>query len=323
MKKSRVIIGLVLICVLILSAGLGTYAWFTSKSTSSGNRFETGILKIEGPGTIEAEWQSQGGIYPGWKSDVISKTIKNDGTLDFKYRMYVDPVDSILFNGATPLQINVNNKGYVDINKLGYVYLGQISKGQSDTVTFQFRLPEEANNAYQNIGATFTFNFVATQVENNSGVVVTNAGRIYGDLWGSISEKYTDVEVKFSKDFQYTDSQWKVSYWTKDVSGNLTEIKGSDGTTVRKDYTWSDAWVDISESQAPNPTKHISYTDTFKAGKVYGTAINSTNGGSKYATDAWWEALYDARDSHMGVFVKLEITDEAGNTSTTYCPIAK
>ncbi|KUO74817.1 MAG: hypothetical protein APF77_11185 [Clostridia bacterium BRH_c25] len=151
-------------------------------------------------------------------------------------------------------------------------------------------------------------------------VEVTNAERIYGELWGSISagtsneSKYTDVEVKFSEDFHLSVGDVVVSYWTKDDNNQYVEIIGSDNTTVVKDKSWSGYLTNIGTG--------AKVTDLIKASTIYGTAINSTTGGSTYATQDWWEALWVARDSGNGVWVKFEVTDDWGNTSTTYAPIA-
>ncbi|HOS68955.1 MAG TPA: TasA family protein [Bacillota bacterium] len=164
--NKKLVISLVLIGALAFSLGLGSYAWFTSTATSSNNLFETGTLAIgvESPLIAETEFKN---IYPSWNSGVKTYDIKNEGTLALKYRMTVQgEVGELLYDGPTPLQVKINNNDFVDINQVGTVYIGEIEAGQTGELNLQFRLPEEADNDYQNEIASFTFVFEATQVDN-------------------------------------------------------------------------------------------------------------------------------------------------------------
>lgn len=168
--KKRALLSLLLIGVLAFGAGLGTYAWFTSQATSTDNVFETGTLKIDDNGNVQQILEIEN-IYPSWTSEVKTITVENTGSLEFKYRMSVEALtNNPLYDGDTPLQVKVNDNDFVDINKLGYVELGNIGAGQNGTFTIQFKLPKEANNDYQNARADFTFVFDATQVQNTGWI---------------------------------------------------------------------------------------------------------------------------------------------------------
>ncbi|EOD01702.1 TasA family protein [Caldisalinibacter kiritimatiensis] len=164
--KKRMILSLVLVGLLAFGVGMGTFAWFTSQATSENNVFETGTLVIDDPGALTAN-MTVDNIYPSWVSEEKTITVHNSGSLDFKYRMSVEALtDNILYDGDTPLQISVNGADFVDINQLAYVDLGEIAAGSDGTFTVQFKLPDEANNDYQDESATFTFVFDATQTGN-------------------------------------------------------------------------------------------------------------------------------------------------------------
>ncbi len=164
--NKKLIVSLALIGVLAFGAGLGSYAWFTSTATSSDNLFETGtlVINVDSPIFAEADFSN---IYPSWNSGVKTYEIRNEGTLALKYRMTVQGDEGeLLFDGPTPLQVKINDNDFVDIDQAGTVYIGEIEAGQTDGLQLQFRLPEEADNDYQEENASFTFVFEATQVEN-------------------------------------------------------------------------------------------------------------------------------------------------------------
>jgi predicted ribosomally synthesized peptide with SipW-like signal peptide len=153
-----------------ITVSLGTGAWFTDNKTSKVNVFNAGTLKLGEPGTITSG-MPLGNIYPGW-TESKTVTIDNKGSLPLKYKMSVTPlIGNILFDGQTPLQVNVNNQGFVDINKLGEVFLGQISASSQGTFNLAFKLPQAAGNDYASKTATFDFNFTAAQLNDTSFTV--------------------------------------------------------------------------------------------------------------------------------------------------------
>lgn len=164
--KKKAIISLVLIAVMAFGIGAGSFAWFTSQATSTNNEFKAGTLTIDSPGTITADLAEINNIYPSWnKSKTV--TVHNSGSLDFKYRISVQPLEgNILYDGETPLQVKINDGSWTNINELGYVELGTIAAGQDGQFDIAFQLPSEADNEYQGASATFTFVFDATQTTN-------------------------------------------------------------------------------------------------------------------------------------------------------------
>lgn len=153
-----------------ITVSLGTGAWFTNNKTSNANAFKAGTLRLGEPGTITSG-MSLDNIYPGWTASK-TVTINNAGSLPLKYKMSVTPLsNNVLYDGNTPLQVNVNNQGFVDINKLGEVFLGQIAARSNGNFDIAFKLPGTAGNDYANITASFDFNFTAAQVNDTSFTV--------------------------------------------------------------------------------------------------------------------------------------------------------
>lgn len=164
--NKKLVISLVLIGVLAFGLGLGSYAWFTSTATSSNNLFETGtlVIDVDSPIITVADFSN---IYPSWNSGVKEYEVRNEGTLDLKYRMRVEgTAGDRLFDGATPLQVSINGGTFVNMNQVETVYIGEIAAGAAGGLELRFRLPSEADNEYQNETASFTFVFEATQVDN-------------------------------------------------------------------------------------------------------------------------------------------------------------
>lgn len=163
----RVLLSVLLIGLLAFGVGMGTFAWFTDTAKSQENLFETGTLTIDvnSPMIATADFDN---IYPSWDSGKIGYEVRNTGSLDFKYRMKVESVDSILYNGDYAIEVSINGGEFVQIDEVGTVEIGEIAAGQTGNLDLQFRLPEGADNDYQDESASFTFVFEATQVNNEA-----------------------------------------------------------------------------------------------------------------------------------------------------------
>ncbi|HHV71631.1 MAG TPA: hypothetical protein GXX38_03335 [Clostridia bacterium] len=169
--NKKMLISLMLIGVLTFAIGMGTFAYFTSEAVSEDNVFTAGTLEIEGPGENFAGGMYEvENIYPGWE-DQVDVTVKNIGTLPFKYRMKLDAFEGGLTSGANPLQIKVNDGQWMNIGDFDSVVLndganGGIAPGEEDTFTVYFRFPAAAGNEYQGASASLDFSFDATQINN-------------------------------------------------------------------------------------------------------------------------------------------------------------
>lgn len=73
---------LLLATIAIMGFGmLNTGAWFTDTETSQLANLNAGTLSIDGPGMVSQNLGEIDDVYPGWVSDPVVITIKNDGSL--------------------------------------------------------------------------------------------------------------------------------------------------------------------------------------------------------------------------------------------------
>lgn len=176
----------VLICT---AAGVGTMAWFTSASTSSGNEFQAGtlILGSENNGqdvyeefaTLEFEDMEPG--QPPVK--VLETELKNVGSLPFYlYRMTASGIED---NNS---QNNLDDMILDDVMRLKIfiegelVYYGKLSQmveenggffdpiygiqpGEERTLTIEAELPASTGNGYQGLSIKCDLNIFAAQEE--------------------------------------------------------------------------------------------------------------------------------------------------------------
>ncbi|WP_026478955.1 SipW-dependent-type signal peptide-containing protein [Alkaliphilus transvaalensis] len=163
--NKKLLISLLLIGVLAFGAGLGTMAWFTNSSSSANNVFQTGTLAISGPANKDiSSTFDVGNIYPTW-SDSKTITVKNTGSLPFKYRVSVSSTrDTLLYKGEDGLRIQIGDGPQMPLNQLVNYDLGVIAAGEQGLLNITFSLPATANNQYQALKDSFTFTFEATQV---------------------------------------------------------------------------------------------------------------------------------------------------------------
>lgn len=168
--KKMMLLNLMWLVIVILVISIGTYAWFTSRASSSDNVFETGELIIGVPyagdndGFINIDNLQPGG------SVTADVNVKNIGDIDFKYKVSSEKSD-----GDTQLYDKLNviiNDGNTDVysgplNNLN-TQIGTIIPLGQQLLHFTVSLPADANNYYQGKFTTAKINFDATQV-NNTG----------------------------------------------------------------------------------------------------------------------------------------------------------
>ncbi len=174
--SKKALLSLLLIGVLAFGAGLGTYAWFTSQATSTDNVFETGTLVIDNPGNGEftSGILAVDNIYPSWTGNKTI-TITNSGSLDFQFRLNNITLKGsnddagILYNGSNGLEVSFDNATWYKANAVSNIVFGTITATEdTQNITVYYRLPSAANNDYQGKTAELEFNFLATQVGNDT-----------------------------------------------------------------------------------------------------------------------------------------------------------
>lgn len=169
MRKKLIAI-IMLIGLLGFAGGIGTYAWFTDESTSSGNVFETGELIIGVPAEGDnAGFINASSLVPGEHVDGNVNVI-NLGDVAFKYKMSViktsgsqelfDKLNLVINDGTGDLY----NGLLKDLND----EIGTLQPSANQTLNAVVSLPEDAGNAYQGTQAIAKFVFNATQASNNT-----------------------------------------------------------------------------------------------------------------------------------------------------------
>ena len=198
---------------------MGTFAWFTSTSTSQNNIFQTGELEITGPGTnkVAKNVVDVRNIYPGWEEEKTIN-IRNTGSLPFQYRVSADSNNNtLLYNGQHKIKVKVNGGNYVGINNFNNVSLGTIAAGGNKDVTF--KLPTTADNNYQELIDSFNFEFEATQIENNGSAWQTFKLAKTQDSGQNAANKASELpHINYSRDgneitFEFVNPTNNQEYW--------------------------------------------------------------------------------------------------------------
>lgn len=156
-----------LIATLVIIAGTAgaTYAYFADQAESTGNDFTTGQVDITVDNTFNVT-----DMYPGSGEYNDTKTVNNDGTLPFDYRITTsyaggegegsqglyDALQVIAEGPGTPELYN-GNLSELDIIR------GTLNPDTSEDLRFRAWLPEteEDQSELQNSSALVTFTFEA------------------------------------------------------------------------------------------------------------------------------------------------------------------
>ena len=193
-KRSLVMSALALfICVSMLIGS--TYAWFTDTVTSSGNKIQSGTLKIDlemldKDGTWSSIKDSEEAIfdYQNWEpgyTDVKVLKVENEGTLALKWMakfvsafeltaladvidVYVCPSETEI---AYPADRNLDGYERVGtvaefVNTIETTTTGKLEAGDSAYLGIALKMQESAGNEYQgmDLGGEFDIMIMATQL---------------------------------------------------------------------------------------------------------------------------------------------------------------
>ncbi|MBQ7387524.1 MAG: hypothetical protein IJW03_05105 [Clostridia bacterium] len=191
----RALIGSVISLVLCFAMLLGTtYAWFTAEDSSDGNVITTGTLKVnmkwangtEDPATATFDDTSAmfySGLWEPGYAEAKHVKIENTGSLALKYRLAIantavtgdlhKVIDVYYFDTATQLTraTLVTPVGTLEDFINGIIDIeGNLSAGDSKTITLVFKMQESAGNGYQGktLGSNFSLKLLATQYNEES-----------------------------------------------------------------------------------------------------------------------------------------------------------
>lgn len=173
MKRTKMILGLLLVAALMIGVTFSTYAFFTSEARSNNNVFDTATLKITATDVKgEVATMNLENIWPGEEGGKTGTiVIKNDGTMDLKYKVSAqhskgnkDLYNSLYVkitrpNGAIAYEGKLN-----ELN--GYLMNSNLGVKKSEKLTFKVTLDPTANNTLQGVDTVVSFVFDATQWDN-------------------------------------------------------------------------------------------------------------------------------------------------------------
>lgn len=197
--SKKLIISIMLVGTLIISSAIGSFAWFTTNTTSQNNQISVGTLQLNDhvdsvTGTLFNN-TNQSVVQPGFSQALTPITIKNTGTL----AMYIDSTVSIMgvsqlsdsgnkfmiaplikFNDmplpltyvkpdGTILYNDCDGNTYMPIDEFKMV-IEQLMNNQSQidhnayyTIGGTLKLDTSAGNEYQGVTLTINLSFTGEQ----------------------------------------------------------------------------------------------------------------------------------------------------------------
>jgi len=104
MISKKILASIVVIGILALAMGYGTYSYFSSTKTSTGNTFQAGILDMK----LVSDPVSISGLYPG-QTATLSFKLRNVGDITIKYLLMRDENVQWGGNGYLGYVIEIEN----------------------------------------------------------------------------------------------------------------------------------------------------------------------------------------------------------------------
>jgi predicted ribosomally synthesized peptide with SipW-like signal peptide len=163
--------------------GSATMAWFTDSKTAGPTTFAAGTIVVT-PSYTGTWTTGYSNLAPGQTVD-NTINIKNDGTLDMKYRMYLqlDTTDSAgyTYSAALANKATITIKDAAGTTTLAGPYtlanfnngaalvrdgVNKLAPGASQSYKAFVTLPSDADNTYKNTQVKVTFKVDATQTDN-------------------------------------------------------------------------------------------------------------------------------------------------------------
>lgn len=163
--NKKILISVLLIVLLAFGAGLGTMAWFTSNVKSDDNVLVAGTLVLNDGESITVQQLGEvnlGNMQPG-DEEQFQFAIKNNGSLDLKYRLRLTDISGGLTEGEYPLEISYDGENWEVIND-DYSDDFILAAEAEDTHILHIRFPQLAGNEYQEATGQFTIIAEATQI---------------------------------------------------------------------------------------------------------------------------------------------------------------
>ena len=180
--KRKAYQSLIIIFILVVMLAATTYAIAISFVSVDDNRFETGDVEIEINDGKAIFDDANLKIEPGYRL-VKTFTVKNTGTADAYYRLYLENVegglqDSLIFSFYEgDVKSSLANSGSTvapvltgvasELTKSDVAQgIGKLEKGEEKTFTVMVKMTESAGNTYQ--GGYISFNLTAEAVQSKN-----------------------------------------------------------------------------------------------------------------------------------------------------------
>ena len=180
-----------------------TYAWFTDSVTSAGNKIVAGTLDVDlflwnsatdsveitessapifGANSLVAQNNAADTIWEPGKTQVVYLSIKNNGTLDLKYKVALEVTDvekniiDVLYYTITPDATWSQTPVAWDATNAKQVVVGtnvdtedvKLEASKEHFFALSIHMDENAGNDYQGASVTFDIKVLATQVDSES-----------------------------------------------------------------------------------------------------------------------------------------------------------
>jgi len=168
---NKVLASMLVIGILALAVGWGTYSYFSDTETSSGNTFTAGTLdlKVNGKDDPDVFRIEVGPIYCGWSKE-YRWTLKNDGNLDgILWFEIVNVVNAD--NGVTEPEMGSPGEDGIELGELGDYLLHKMNFFKPGTYQDSSR-PRIGSQTGSNIDHWISLNSVKglkLYYENNLG----------------------------------------------------------------------------------------------------------------------------------------------------------
>jgi predicted ribosomally synthesized peptide with SipW-like signal peptide len=227
MLSKKILAGIVVVGILALAIGWGTYSLFFDTETSKGNKFTAGTLDLKvWNGTAWVDEPNVphfeiAGVEPGDFGSYLFK-LKNSGNLDGLAKIHIKdvsndggeyaepegPTNDGDLGGAVYVTIKYDGTAVVtgtlnDLNSKVYT-LGALNSGQEKTVTILWWIPPEVGNSIMGDIVTFNIEFLLDKplkvVAGSPANMIQGFGVRYRYFCDEIANPYSDKEVYIGVD---------------------------------------------------------------------------------------------------------------------------
>jgi len=164
MNQRTILLSVLALCVATLFVVAGTYAYFTTSTTTSSNLFQTGTISIGTEPTSAAFNVSN--LAPG-RTETATIRVRNGGNLDLDYHISAEKKKgySTVYNALTARITDTSDGSVLYDGPLSALAAGPVTlpAGSHDDLQFRVGLPAECGNDLMDSYCSVDFDFDAEQ----------------------------------------------------------------------------------------------------------------------------------------------------------------